>query len=447
MPSTAVQLQQEIDRALKRVDHGILEFSNCWRHIKADAASQDIHSQHEKLKKLSDGLQLHLPQLQSLSRKSGVRKTQREKLEAARVSIDQQSDNFKAFEHKLKERELVANGGPIQLSGNADDSKGGKIEASVAKHEVPSAEKDVKVQFDQVLREDEEEFICKICQVHVVGCEPKLARCSHIFCGDCIAKWFEAHPRSLSWAQRAQSDGRVPCPVCKEPLHEQKDLFNVGPTGQSESALLWRLLSGVKIACANNAKCRVDGNCTWIGEYGSYQKHIQKCTNVALDNEASPVAALAVAVGQSLQRHDSIHPCDISEDQHEHDVETTDLEKKVVPGINRQQVQPAPSHIEATAGAASCAGLTDSIMQLTGHSSAKTSDPGVQPQSKQVRRALHPFPADGATQLDIKAGELIEVSNEHASGWTYGRIVSESPGSVVEESAKGWFPNWVVASN
>jgi len=463
----ASQLQQEIDRALKRVDHCILEFSTCWKHLKADAASQDTHSEHEKLKKMSDDLQQHLPQLRSLSAKGGVRKAQKEKLEAARVSIDHQLDNFHSIEQKLKERELAANGGSIQLNSNADDSKGGKVEASGATSEVSLADKDAKVQWDQVLRETAddcemvEEFICKICQVHVVGCEPKLARCSHLFCGDCITKWFEVQPRSLSWAQRAQSGGRVPCPVCKEPLHPQRDLFLVCPTGQNESALLWRLLSGVKIACANSAKCRSDGKCTWTGEYGSYQKHIQTCKNVSLDIEVLPVLSQTAPVAKlgtscCLQQHNSIHPCDKSEDKHEHDVPSGWEER------DGQEVQPAPTQITAAATTDS-SGLTDLIQQLMDESSETTSDIGAksdlasrtpqpdqqqpveQSKPKQVCRAAHSFIANGHSQLEIKAGECIEVLNEHPSGWTYGRKASEAPGSVPEEGLKGWFPNWVVA--
>merc|ERR1719408_549801 len=155
--------------------------------------------------------------------------------------------------------------------GDANAANVGKADSIVLKSEECIQHKDEKVQWDQLLRaegddsEMMEEFICKICQVHVVGCEPKLARCSHIFCGDCIATWFAVQPRSQSWAQRAQSAGLVPCPVCKEPLHEENDLFTVCPEGQNESALLWRLLSGVKIVCGNNPKCRKDGKCNWTG--------------------------------------------------------------------------------------------------------------------------------------------------------------------------------------
>lgn len=144
---------------------------------------------------------------------------------------------------------------------------------------------EVKVQEDQLLSEAEE-FICKICQIHVVGCSPKLTSCSHLFCGDCIAQWFAQHPESQSWAQRAKNAGServVPCPVCKQPLGEKRDLYPVcGLTSRSENLLLWRMLSSLKIMCANHPKADPkNGKCEWIGEYGSYQKHIKVCKNVA----------------------------------------------------------------------------------------------------------------------------------------------------------------------
>jgi len=141
---------------------------------------------------------------------------------------------------------------------------------------------EVKVQEDQLLSEAEE-FICKICQIHVVGCSPKLTSCSHLFCGDCIAQWFAQHPESQTWAQRARSAGPervVPCPVCKQPLNEKRDLYPVcSVTSRSENLLLWRMLSSLKIMCANHPKVQPDGKCDWIGEYGSYQKHIWSCKN------------------------------------------------------------------------------------------------------------------------------------------------------------------------
>jgi len=134
-----------------------------------------------------------------------------------------------------------------------------------------------------VLGDDEDseiakEFICKICLSHVVGNGPKLTRCSHIFCGDCVAEWFAACPSNQTWAQRARSGGSIPCPVCKEPLRKE-DLHSVCEDGDHESVLLHQLLSSVNIVCANSARCTKQGRCNWTGTYGEYQSHIACCTN------------------------------------------------------------------------------------------------------------------------------------------------------------------------
>jgi len=173
---------------------------------------------------------------------------------------------------------------------------------------------EVKVQEDQLLSEAEE-FICKICQIHVVGCSPKLTNCSHLFCGDCIAQWFSQHPESQTWAQRARSAGPervVPCPVCKQPLNEKKDLYPVcGATSRSENLLLWRMLSSLKIMCVNHSKLRSDGKCEWIGEYGQYQKHALSCRN-GEGGDTTPAAATTPQPVRKLDAGDGDTPSDKS---------------------------------------------------------------------------------------------------------------------------------------
>eukprot|EP00392_Amoebophrya_sp_AT5.2_P011461 g11538.t1 len=163
-----------------------------------------------------------------------------------------------------------------------------------------------KISEDQLVTEAEE-FICKICYVHVVGISPKLTKCSHLFCGDCLAKWFDQHPEIQSWAQRAKTAGdvmahTVPCPVCKTALNEQVDLHPICPSAtQSEHVLLWRMLSSVKVMCANHPKVEPGKKCDWIGEYGQYQAHIQNCKNEPLnppEKEATP-PAISNAKGNS----------------------------------------------------------------------------------------------------------------------------------------------------
>lgn len=161
----------------------------------------------------------------------------------------------------------------------------GKVQAKPAKEECSS---EVKVQVEQLLKEEcenadlIEEFICRICLVHVVGCNPKLTSCSHLFCGDCMEQWFASHQTNQTWAQRAQSAGSersAPCPVCKEQLQEGESLFSVSLNGNEESVMLWRMLSSLQVVCVNHASVRQDGKCCWKGQYGSYNAHVRACKN------------------------------------------------------------------------------------------------------------------------------------------------------------------------
>jgi len=119
------------------------------------------------------------------------------------------------------------------------------------------------------------DLICQICQLHVVGCEPKMTTCSHLFCGDCIAKWLEVHPSCQSWATRMKSGGVVPCPVCKEPLRADRDLYPVCAGGPGGSGMLWEFLAATKIVCVKHPSCTPGGTCGWEGTYGNYQEHVR----------------------------------------------------------------------------------------------------------------------------------------------------------------------------
>merc|ERR1719389_1548584 len=94
-----------------------------------------------------------------------------------------------------------------------------------------------------------DEFVCKICLVHVVGCGPKLTTCSHLFCGDCLQQWFAQHPSNQTWAQRAKTGGTVPCPVCKTPLRKDSDVYAVEKNGTGHSPVLWRMIQSLRVRC------------------------------------------------------------------------------------------------------------------------------------------------------------------------------------------------------
>lgn len=419
-----------------------------------------------------------------------MRKVQKKELDVILVSIDNALGSFQVFEQErsqiIENREIVKkDSSPVKEP--AQEVSGAKVDASHVAA-VSDAPEDVKISWDQLLRENGEdsemldEFICKICQVHVVGCEPKLARCSHLFCGDCIAKWFEAQPRSQSWAQRAQSAGLVPCPVCKEPLHQERDLFSVCASGQNESALLWRLLSGVKITCANNPKCRADGKCTWVGEYGSYQKHIQTCKNLPMEGAALPTGALVVPNSEfknpvQVSRQDCSKrsnplssPCGVSKDNRGHADESTaspKISQEDLPIASKDTVvlgtatstDAAPSAAQASENCS----LTALIQQLVvldvdkekEETTTKSASQPLQPAAQQkpvepapaasATLAVRAFAPDGSSQLGVQIGDLIQVLSKHESGWTYGRKVQEVAGVNAENASAGWFPNWAIA--
>jgi len=177
---------------------------------------------------------------------------------------------------------------------------GGTLVETRSEAIIADEDSEVKVMVDQLLPQKganngfADEFICKICLVHVVGCKPMLARCTHLFCGDCIDQWFKVQPGSKTWAQRVESAGSVPCPVCKEPLREEQDLHPISCDSEGGCKMLHRMLSGTRIVCANNPKCSPNGNCLWTGDYDSYQDHVRLCKNVRIPDDVATAPAAQI---------------------------------------------------------------------------------------------------------------------------------------------------------
>lgn len=185
-----------------------------------------------------------------------------------------------------------------------------------------------KVAIEQLLKEQiadpdlVQEFVCKICLVNVVGDNPKLTCCSHLFCGDCLDKWFAQFPGNQSWAQRAKSSGAVPCPVCKTPLRNG-DVFPVAESNGT-SALLWRMISSLQIVCVNNAQVTTDGFCSWTGSLGEYQAHLavcgkeapplSKCDKEPAAKSAKPAEELATQPGHVSAQEKISRPEEVVED-------------------------------------------------------------------------------------------------------------------------------------
>mmetsp|Transcript_47561 Transcript_47561/g.146493 ORF Transcript_47561/g.146493 Transcript_47561/m.146493 type:complete len:553 (+) Transcript_47561:74-1732(+) len=271
MSAKAWQMQQDVNSILRKIEGDIHEFKGSLKRAEAIVNREDQRRCRAELETISGRLQDRRAEIRRWSVQLDAKAKGR--LGAARAHIEQELRRFKAFEARLPAKEEEA----------------AEAEAEAAK---PDAEKpeanfgSFKVLVEQIIQDSPEktdmteEFVCKICMVHVVSCKPKLTSCSHLFCGDCLDKWFEVQPGSQSWARRAGSSGAVPCPVCKENLHMERNVFAVGPGGRGGSDLLWKMLSAVPLACANSPECRAGGRCDWKGVYGEYQEHISQCKNV-----------------------------------------------------------------------------------------------------------------------------------------------------------------------
>jgi hypothetical protein len=61
-----------------------------------------------------------------------------------------------------------------------------------------------------------------------------------------------------------------------------------------------------------------------------------------------------------------------------------------------------------------------------------------------VRVATAAFSGSSSSQLTVNTGDLVEIVESHASGWTYGRKV-HAPQHAHAGAIEGWFPDWVCA--
>ncbi|EER02765.1 hypothetical protein Pmar_PMAR003238 [Perkinsus marinus ATCC 50983] len=149
-------------------------------------------------------------------------------------------------------------------------------------HKLPLDE--IKIDTDQLLNPtpESEEFVCKICHTYIVGCHPKITKCSHMFCGDCLEEWSQIQPTFRSWVQVARTAGQarnVPCPVCKTPLNDKKEIFSINPPDpqRPECQSIWKMLSSLKIKCHYDPDFDPTGSCHWTGTYSTYQAHAKEC--------------------------------------------------------------------------------------------------------------------------------------------------------------------------
>lgn len=159
---------------------------------------------------------------------------------------------------------------------------------------------------DQVINGEKfaSEFVCQICRTHVVGNDPKLTKCSHMFCGDCLADWFIKHPDSNS------SDGNafLPCPTCDTALDKDTDVFPI----EKKSPLLWRMLRGLKVKCDSKQGPCVGKGCKWTGEYADYWQHLKAVADAnakAEEHEVKEIVASAEVIKEQPPSPSTCSPC------------------------------------------------------------------------------------------------------------------------------------------
>jgi hypothetical protein len=317
MAPRALETQQDTSRFLSKVESDLQELAR-----RQQRASQEDAARWQDVQPVIARLQQHREQIRQRTSSKNSDKATQSKLATARAKIEEGVRKARELERKCKA------GSPQQPSSpamSATSSPGSEVPpspldatrstsadltADVSLESEAAKAEEVKVLAEQLVADASveggditSEFVCKICQTHVVGCQPKLTSCSHLFCGDCISKWFAVQPGCQSWAGRAKGAGSVPCPVCKEPLRADKDLHTVCSEGKGGSAFLWQMLSSTRIVCANHSKCRKGGRCDWEGDYGSYQEHIRHCSNEPCHALASacpaPLASSAEAAEAS----------------------------------------------------------------------------------------------------------------------------------------------------
>uniref|UniRef100_A0A7S1W6N2 RING-type domain-containing protein n=1 Tax=Alexandrium catenella TaxID=2925 RepID=A0A7S1W6N2_ALECA len=285
MAAVSLMMQQDIDRTLRRAEADIRDFVAL---LKQPCSGRKEVKRAKELQELGAKLQEHRAQVRRWVGLVEPRHESRAKLGAVRGRIEQELRRFREQQSAAKDPQPPSGKSAGPVASTAPAAPGA---ARPGCGPVPSSE--VKVLSDQLFEVEAssaqitEEFVCKICLVHLVGCVPRLTRCSHLFCGDCLAQWFAMQPATQTWAGRAQGAASVPCPACKEPLDQDRDVFPILPGGRGCSSLLWQMLSRTKIMCANHPSCDPEGTCMWQGDYGSYQAHIRSCCKPQLPSSPS----------------------------------------------------------------------------------------------------------------------------------------------------------------
>eukprot|EP00928_Gymnodinium_smaydae_P005657 TRINITY_DN11926_c0_g1_i2.p1 TRINITY_DN11926_c0_g1~~TRINITY_DN11926_c0_g1_i2.p1 ORF type:complete len:420 (+),score=25.16 TRINITY_DN11926_c0_g1_i2:61-1260(+) len=149
-------------------------------------------------------------------------------------------------------------------AANIPDTGGGQR----TDDEVPCLK--IRVEEDQLVDESGD-FMCMICW-SIVGCDPILAPCAHMFCGGCMQQYLS----KMSLALPPKQPGlEAPCPTCRQQfkLDELYPISGRGVRSTGDTSYVWQQLSGLRIRCRFHSG--LGGTCAWEGAYGDYTAHVR----------------------------------------------------------------------------------------------------------------------------------------------------------------------------
>jgi hypothetical protein len=235
--------------------------------------------------------------------------------------------------------------------------------------------------------------------------------------------------------------------------------------------------------CSNNPKLRSDGECDWIGEYGTFEAHIKICQNKRLNCStcSSEDSKVTLTTNKLAKAAPSVAP----------EVSTLKIEPSIKLEASAECANttagPTPDTSSPPGEEHSDSSLDDNSPDRKGKASAphesspdkkppavspaptqqayqpkpapkikepvapKTVQPkAVQeeaPKKKQVQEdvpvlvAVHNYnPETDNGMMSVLAGDRMEVFQRHESGWCFCRLLNKP------QTPSGWVPNWVLPS-
>eukprot|EP00413_Alexandrium_margalefii_P009030 CAMPEP_0204526398 /NCGR_PEP_ID=MMETSP0661-20131031/8421_1 /ASSEMBLY_ACC=CAM_ASM_000606 /TAXON_ID=109239 /ORGANISM="Alexandrium margalefi, Strain AMGDE01CS-322" /LENGTH=160 /DNA_ID=CAMNT_0051532243 /DNA_START=70 /DNA_END=549 /DNA_ORIENTATION=- len=160
MSANAWQMQPDGNTILRKTEGDIHEFKGCLKRAEAIVNREDQRRCRAELETISERLKDRLAEIRRWTVQLDAKAEGR--LRAAQAHIEQELRRFKAFEARLGPKEEAA-----EAKAEAEKPDVEKTEANPGSF---------KVLVEQIIQDSREktdmteEFVCKICMVHVVSC-------------------------------------------------------------------------------------------------------------------------------------------------------------------------------------------------------------------------------------------------------------------------------------